>query len=1623
MAASNHKPLRSHRHSPSVQIEGTRRIARNDRWNRLIDLVRTSTSFSDAGERRLALFVAESVAKRADDDFLNRHIAEAFPGHIRNTVASVRRRDPDEIKVGCAIPSEATHGYTMPIAVLESCLADQPFIVDTTKIALRRAGVDILGTLNMILPVERDDQGALVDIRADNPQASNESFSCHLLPASQVAGREEELRALVLKHLRASQRIVADFRQMRRQVRDSVSSLQFSAEANPGLAAEFSEVADFVEWLGNDNFIFMGAWRYDAAGELTLALGAGRREDGEKAPIESRPKTALAGTAAMASVLQTRIDADIHRDGRMVEVRIRLFDEDGVADGGLIFQGLFTYNAVMGAASVVPLLRQRLVRLCQAEDLVPQSHRMKLFTSFFSRLPLAYAFSASDGDIQTLINNTIDVDFGGGARLHFRVNARRTTADGFLLLLSERYGEELRERVQTELKASFQADYVGHRLLVGKTDTMIVHFLLQGRKRLEVPDPDALNDRVAALISPWLERLRRALSGAGASDTEVEQHCLIFGDCLPPEYRRRVEPEHLLEDLRLIESVHADGALQLAIRRDHRDLEKNTVRLLSYGTHDFALTDILPVIDNFGLRVLGEHTYELFDAAGRTTWFESYRISLDDGQGSALLDHAEAFKEGLRAVLDGRMNSSQMNRLMLSARLTWHQLQVIRGYLAYARQLGTNFPPNLVQHVLRSQPELTRTLVDCFNARFAPYIDAGDDHEVSARSPRRIARLHECRDRFFKQLAEVEDVVEDKVLRMFFNFIGATLRTNYFQRTDEPRGLSFKFACSEVEVMPEPRPLFEIFVYDPRVEGVHLRGGKVARGGLRWSDRIDDFRTEVLGLMQTQMVKNTLIVPVGSKGGFVLKGAVSPADRRRVADELYGVFIHALLDLTDNIVGDDVVYPEDVIVYDGPDPYLVVAADKGTAHLSDTANAIALGRGFWLGDAFASGGSKGYDHKEYGITAKGGWVCVQRLFREMGVDTQTDSFTAVGIGDMSGDVFGNGLLLSETIRMIGAFDHRNIVLDPSPDATSSFAERKRLFELPRSSWVDYDTSLLSPGGGVFPRTAKRIPLSPEARAVLGTDREELSGEEVIQHLLRAEVDLLWNGGIGTYVKASSETDLDVGDKANDRVRVDANELRCKVVGEGGNLGLTQAARVEFALRGGRLNTDAVDNSGGVDLSDHEVNLKILFAQMIQSGQTTAAERDVVLLEVDNDCVAKVLANNDQQCLGLSVGELRTVGRLRAWDDLIRFLSERLSFDRRVQLLPTRSVLTDRTAAGKGLMRPELARVQAFAKMWLFQELAEDKGSSVRVASEYLDAYFPPVVSERYPDAIAAHRLRHEIICTAWTNQIVDFSGAQLIPALYLEFDRPVADLCNAWSFAGAVLGVRDLRVALRGLEGVVPAAVLYEGYIRVEEALAAATRWLLTSYPATNLDEVLDHRDAISEWADGARPAILKTRLGGRLSAERRATTRWTTAGVPSALAAGLTGLDAMAHIFAIWRLSEESGLDPVQATNTYFATADVTGLAEIVCQIDAQNPLNHWEESAWASLRQDLTYTLFRLTLRVAQLLADSRTSGTGAVRNALDDRLHLRRVWELSRQIQAEGVQVPGVVVLAERLRARLR
>ncbi len=981
-----------------------------------------------------------------------------------------------------------------------------------------------------------------------------------------------------------------------------------------------------------------------------------------KLPPEVR---SLAHAANLLNLTKANSRSTVHRPSYLDYVGVKRFDAEGEATGERRFLGLYAFSAYSVSAFEIPIVRRKVGYVLERAGFPEGSHNEKDLLEILETYPRDELFQIEKEELFEIAMGILHLQ----ERQRVRLFVRRDTYGRFFSCLvfvpRDRYNTGIREKMQEILQRAFDGTNVEFNVRLSESVLARLHFIVYVAPG-ENPDYDAsaIEERLAETTRSWTDNLYEALIEHFGEERGIELFHK-YRDAFPPGYRDGFLPRTAVADIARIEELESEEDIEMSLYHPLEEPENFLGFKLFRLGEQTSLSGILPLLEDMGVEVVDERPHKIEPAGSQSVWIYDFGL-LQEADGELQTGEVrEIFQNAFARAWRGTVENDEFNRLVLRARLTWRQVTVLRAYCKYLRQAGTTFSQNYMEDALFANPHIARLLVELFEARLDP-----------SRQARAEAETERLRGEIEEALDEVVSLDEDRILRNFLNVTLATVRTNYYQRTPEgePKPyLSFKFDPSEILVLPLPRPKFEIFVYSPRMEGVHLRGGRVARGGIRWSDRREDFRTEVLGLMKAQMVKNAVIVPVGAKGGFVVKRPPTQGGREALQDEVIGCYktlIRGMLDLTDNLAGDRVVPPEDVVRYDEDDPYLVVAADKGTATFSDIANSISADYGFWLGDAFASGGAHGYDHKEMGITAKGAWESVKRHFRELGMDIQNEDFTVAGIGDMSGDVFGNGMLLSRHIKLVGAFNHLHIFLDPDPDPETSFQERERLFKLPRSSWSDYDESLISEGGGVFSRTAKSIPLSPEVREMLGVEEETLTPNEVIRALLKAKVDLLFNGGIGTYVKSSEETNADVGDRTNDAVRVDGGELECRVVGEGGNLGFTQRGRVEYALGGGRIYMDAIDNSAGVDCSDHEVNIKILLDSVVEDGDMTEKQRNELLVEMTEEVGRLVLRDNYEQTRAISNALALAHPMIDVHIRYIRALEEAGSLNRELEFLPS-----------------------------------------------------------------------------------------------------------------------------------------------------------------------------------------------------------------------------------------------------------------------------------------------------------------------------------------------------------------
>jgi glutamate dehydrogenase len=1476
----------------------------------------------------VARFVRRFYSHVPPEDILARAPEDLY-GAALSLWRFAETRLPGRAKLRLIDPRVEEDGWRSPRAIVEIINDDMPFLVDSVTAALAGEGFAVHLVIHPILRVERDGEGklsALLDDAAGNGNGAGvrESFMHVEISAESGNARLDALAPTLERVLGEVRAAVMDWAPMRARLQRVVADL---AEEPPPLAeAERKEAVDFLAWLDDANFTFLGFREYRfGAGEGSLDIvpgsGLGILRDDSYPVFDGLRNFATLPPDVRQFLREPRLllitksnrRAAVHRPVHMDAICIKSFDADGRAVGERLVVGLFTSLAYSRSPRAIPLLRRKVERTLERAGFDSASHDGKALLHILDTYPRDELFQIGEDELLETAMGILHLQ----ERQRIALFVRRDPFERFVSCLvyvpRERYDTALRQRFAAILEKAFSGTVVVFNTQLDDSLLGRVHFILRTTPgRLGGIDVAAVERELAEAGRSWADRIAEALVEA-KGETAGRELLRRYADAFPTAYRERFGGAVALADIERLEELRRGAPIAVTLyRADAGDARELGFKIYRAGT-PVALSEVLPVLEHLGLKVITETPYEIAPAEGGPAWMQDFSLTIPSGEVDVGRDRAR-FEEAFLRLWSGSMESDGLNRLVLMAGLDWRQVVVLRLYVKVLRQAGSAYSQAYMEDALSAYPAIARNLAALFERRFDPQRDKGRDADQA----KLVAAIE-------RDLDAVQSLDEDRILRSFLLLVQKSLRTNYYQRDakGEPKPyLSVKLLSRELDLLPLPRPLYEIYVLSPRIEGVHLRGGKVARGGIRWSDRKEDFRTEILGLMKAQMVKNAVIVPTGSKGGFVVKRPPAPSDPKwreafqAEGVECYKTLLRGLLDLTDNIEGARIVPPRDVVRHDADDPYLVVAADKGTATFSDIANSVSAEYGFWLGDAFASGGSAGYDHKVMAITARGAWEAVKRHFREIGTDIQTTSFTAVGVGDMSGDVFGNGMLRSPHTRLIAAFDHRHIFLDPDPDPAASFAERQRLFALPRSSWGDYNAKLISKGGGVFERSRKSITLSPEIAARLGFAAEKLTPAELVQAILKAPVDLLWFGGIGTYVKAATERHAEVGDRANDALRIDAEEIRAAVVGEGANLAVTQRARVAYALKGGRINTDAIDNSAGVDTSDHEVNIKVLLDAVVAAGELTVAQRNALLQEMTDAVAALVLADNYRQTLTLSLAEAQGTARLDEQLRTMRALERAGELSRAVEFLPDDETLVTRAAGGRGLTRPELAVLMAYVKNTLVDALGDSDLPDDPDLESYLRGYFPPLLVERFPRAVAAHRLRREIVATAVANDLVNRGGITFLQEMRERTGRSADEVARAYAIVKQIFGLEPLWAAIDALDNTVAASVQAEMLLTGGRLMERATAWFLRGRSLDIRAEVDAFGPRIAELAEH----IVETLPDDERNELARRVDALVAKGVPRDVAFAAARLDFLTSSVDVVRLAQGSTLGIVELARRFYA-------------------------------------------------------------------------------------------------------
>lgn len=1536
--------------------------------------------WSEADQAIIQRFIDCYYASMATEDLTAR-----APGSLYGLALShwrlgyQRPRGEVALRVYNADPEQ--DGWESTHSVVQIVADDQPFLVDSLSMAMNEQGLIIHLISHPVLEIARDAGGHVTAV-SDRSSSDGEPEAWIHIEVDRQAGDAslDALEAAVRDTLRDVEVTVADWQAMRHQAEQARRSLKRRA---PAADDDYpAEIDAFLEWMLDDHFTFLGYRRYDLRrGNDGLRLEAvqdtgmgllrpARNAERLSSSFEALPPAMREQASDPDPLILTKSShrATVHRHGYMDTIGIKRFNTRGEVIGEHRFLGLYTSGAYSRNPRNIPLLRRKVAAVLERAGLRTNSHAGKALVHILETYPRDELFEI---DSQTLYETALGI-LHLQERQRVRLFTRHDRFGRFVSCLvyapRDRYDTATRQRMQQILMEAFDGAHSEFTVQLSEAVLARIQFIIHFRSTVaQTVDTDALEARLAATTRSWSDDLARTLHEHCGEARGTQLHHR-YRDAFSTAYREDTPPGTATQDIERLETLEASDGLVISL---YRPLEApvGSLRLkLYHAGHPMSLSDVLPVLENMGVRVIDERPYGIRPEGAGPCWIHDFGLSHDPELDLDTGQLRDAFQSGFAAIWRRETDDDGFNRLILLAGLTWREIGILRAYAQYLRQAGMAYSQPYMESTLADHPAIASGLIKLFRARFDP------DHADAGRADRLAEELE-------AQLEAVQSLDDDRILRRLHDAMLATLRTSFFRRDGQGRphpSLALKLRPERIPGVPKPVPAFEIFVSSPRVEGVHLRGGKVARGGLRWSERREDYRTEILGLMKAQMVKNALIVPVGAKGGFVCKRL--PRDRQAQRDEVlacYRLFIRALLDVTDNIVDDVVQPPAQVVRHDDDDPYLVVAADKGTATFSDDANAIADEYGFWLHDAFASGGSTGYDHKAMGITARGAWVAVQRHFREAGRNIQTEPFSVVGVGDMSGDVFGNGMLQSRTTRLIAAFDHRHVFIDPDPDPERSFAERERLFGLGPSSWADYDTALISEGGGVWPRSAKSITLTEPARRALGVDQQRLTPTDLIAAILRAPVDLLWNGGIGTYVKARAESHAEVGDKANDALRADAEDLRCQVIGEGGNLGVTPLGRVAFALAGGRINNDAIDNSGGVDCSDHEVNIKILMNGGVDDGDLTVKQRNQLLVEMTDAVAGHVLANNDRQTQAISLMQDRAAARLAEQDRCMRRLEREGRLDRAVEQLPDDETLAERARQGRGLTRPELAILLSYTKIRSFEELLDSPLVQGEENLHELVGYFPAPLRERFATRIDQHPLRREIIATHLANHVLNRMGATFLMRMTEATGADTAEAVRAYLAARDIYGLRGLWHEVNRLGDTVAIQHQQSALHSIRALQEQATRWLLR-HPGGGGSDAGAGRAPMQEAVarlDEALPTLLTETAAGQLAAARD---RHVEAGVPAPLAERLSRLPRLYPALDIHAAACVADTELTEAARVHFQASDHLALSDLQAAIDRFQPEDDWQ----ARYRIGLMESLHEEHRRVTEAILRHTGDGTAASR-----------------------------------------
>ncbi|WP_439134454.1 NAD-glutamate dehydrogenase [Pseudomaricurvus sp.] len=1531
---------------------------------------------------------AEIYYQQADlEELQGKSLSDVF-GSTLGWWNFIQQGPQDGAKVRVFNPGLEEDGWLCGHTVVSVLQRDMPFLVDSVRIEVNRRNIALHAISSTVVSVCRDKHGKLLDLIAKGDtraQSKNREYHHDAMIYLEINlhTNESAMQALadsLRSVLRDVEVVVSDYQPLLDQIARSRTNLSYVGSGD--MKSNAKEADAFLAWMADAHFTLLGYVEYEFSGSgknralnektdsrLGLFRMHGSKPDNVKLSDFNPGMTQFHSSTDIISFTKSSVRSRVHRHSYSDYVVVKKFNDDGEVCGESRFIGLYTSPVYTSSPTNIPLIKQKISNVLNRSELDLNSHDGKALRQILDTFPRDELFQSNESELFDTVMGVARIKERHKVKLFVRRDPYGKFVNCIVYVPRDEFSTLIRVKIQNLIGEAIHAEE--HEFTTYFSASVLARshivFKVDPDKSLDI-DVRRLERQIVDITRSWNERLYQSLCEFHGEETGARLFS-NYGDAFSSSYKETFEARAAVQDLDTITELDENNTLAMSFYQPFGSEKRDMRFKVFHMDNPLELSDAIPVLENLGLRVVGEHPYKIQSKDGRRVWMQDFGLRFDLNAEVDVHAARHNFQDAFAATWYKKNDSDAFNRLVLGARLNWREVAMLRAYASYMKQTMFNFSQSYIANTLSHHLDITRNLVALFKSTFDPRVNQKQDKDNT-----RIGRLTQ---KIINSLERVENLSEDRIIRRYLEFIQGTLRTNFFQTDADGESktyISFKFNPRTIANIPEPRPMYEIFVYSPRMEGVHLRGGAVARGGLRWSDRLQDYRTEVLGLVKAQQVKNAVIVPSGAKGGFVAKKLPKSGGREAYLAEgiaCYKIFIKGLLDITDNIEDGNIVVPENVVRRDGDDPYLVVAADKGTATFSDIANAISKDYNHWLGDAFASGGSQGYDHKGMGITARGAWVSVQRHFKEKGIDVQTQDFTVVGIGDMAGDVFGNGMLMSEHIRLVAAFNHLHIFIDPKPDAAKSFKERKRMFNTPGVTWEHYDKSLISEGGGVFSRSAKSIAISKPMKECLGVQADQLTPTELITVLLKMPVDLIWNGGIGTYVKSSDEVHANVGDKANDALRVNGNELQCQVFGEGGNLGMTQLGRIEYSLNGGRCNTDFIDNAAGVDCSDHEVNIKILLDGVVTNGDLTIKQRNTLLEKMTDNVAELVLSNNYKQTQAISLAEYQVLSRIGEYRRFITNMEDSGQLDRTLEFLPTDETIVERQQQGKSLTRPELSVLISYAKVQLKESLTGKAMTDDPYMMKAVESAFPVQLRKKYHDQIYQHRLRKEIVATQVANDMINYMGINFSHRLIEATGTSAIDVAKAYVAARDIYNLHDFFAAVEALDSKGNSELQHRMQSKMMRRMRRATRWFLR-----NRRGFLSPEQEVAKFAEPVELLVAKL-PSVMCGAPRRDWERDSKAliklGVPEDLASWSAlpaTLYSALNVVEAARLTEA---DPIDVASVYFALGDRLGLHWFATQVSEVKVDTFWQAMAREAFMDDVESQMRTLAISIIRLAGDN--------------------------------------------------